>query len=171
MPVRISLVDPAFEAEFEKFLNAKRGADENVAVTVAAIIASVRERGDDALFELTRRFDGFEPDAANLRIGADEIAGARAACSEDDIQALELAAERIGAFHQRQSPEDLDYRDDAGVRLGFRWRAIKAAGIGRVILAHCDDERAIDHGHALGISMFQGRYVDQVLAPGSRPRN
>jgi len=49
--------------------------------------------------------------------------------------------------------------------------AIKAAGIGRVILAHCDDERAIDHGHALGISMFQGRYVDQVLAPGSRPRN
>jgi len=129
MPVRISLVDPAFEAEFEKFLNAKRGADENVAVTVAAIIASVRERGDDALFELTRRFDGFEPDAANLRIGADEIAGARAACSEDDIQALELAAERIGAFHQRQSPEDLDYRDDAGVRLGFRWRAIKAAGM------------------------------------------
>ena len=129
MPVRISLVDPAFEAEFEKFLNAKRGADENVAVTVAAIIASVRERGDDALFELTRRFDGFEPDAVNLRIGADEIAGVRAACSEDDIQALELAAERISAFHQRQSPEDLDYRDDAGVRLGFRWRAIKAAGM------------------------------------------
>ena len=49
--------------------------------------------------------------------------------------------------------------------------AIKAAGTGRVILAHCDNERAIDHGHALGITMFQGRYVDQVLSPGSRPRN
>ena len=48
---------------------------------------------------------------------------------------------------------------------------IKETGTERVILTRCDDERAIEYGRALGITMFQGRHVDQVLAPGRRARN
>ncbi|MAF48383.1 MAG: histidinol dehydrogenase [Rhodospirillales bacterium] len=129
MPARIDLGDPGFEQEFERFLGAKRETAGDVAGAVAAIIDQVRERGDDALIELTRRFDGFELDAENLRLGEGEIKKARHDCSNDEIQALELAAERISAFHARQSPEDLEYRDEAGLRLGHRWRAIKSVGM------------------------------------------
>ncbi len=129
MPVRLSLGDPAFDTEFARFLSAQRGGDEDVAGTVADIIRAVREKGDGALYDLTRRFDGFDLNERNMRVGAEEIAGARAKCSDADIQALQLAADRIRAFHARQSPEDLDYTDDAGVRLGLRWRAIDAAGM------------------------------------------
>jgi histidinol dehydrogenase len=129
MPVRISLGDSAFETDFVRLLSAKRGEDEDVATAAADIIASVREEGDAALFALTRRFDGFDLDEDNLRVQPAEIAAARSDCSIADIQALEIAADRIRAFHARQTPEDLDYTDDAGVRLGLRWRAIKAAGM------------------------------------------
>jgi histidinol dehydrogenase len=129
MPVRISLGDPAFETEFARFLSTKRGGNEDVAAAAADIIAQVRSEGDDALYALTRRFDGFDLNEGNMRVQPAEIAAARNHCSDADIQALELAADRIRSFHARQSPEDLDYTDDAGVRLGLRWRAIKAAGM------------------------------------------
>src|SRR3546814_6528609 len=45
------------------------------------------------------------------------------------MAALELAAGRITDYHRRQKPEDLDYRDAAGVRLGHRWTAVAAAGL------------------------------------------
>src|SRR3546814_11499524 len=43
--------------------------------------------------------------------------------------ALELAAERIAAYHEKQKPQDSDSTDAAGVRLGARWRAVDAAGL------------------------------------------
>lgn len=49
--------------------------------------------------------------------------------------------------------------------------AIKASGANRVILAHCDNEQAIEYGYSVGITMFQGRYLDQLLTPGTRARN
>lgn len=49
--------------------------------------------------------------------------------------------------------------------------AVETAGTDRVILSRCDDEHAIQFGYTLGVNMFQGRYVDQVLDPGARPRN
>ena len=45
------------------------------------------------------------------------------------MKALELAASRIRAFHERQVPEPLDYRDEDGVRLGLRWRPVDAVGL------------------------------------------
>lgn len=49
--------------------------------------------------------------------------------------------------------------------------AIKASGSNRVILAHCDNEQAIQYGYSVGITMFQGRYIDGLLTPGMRARN
>lgn len=51
---------------------------------------------------------------------------------------------------------------------------IKEAGPARVVLCHCDNEQAVAFGHSLGITMFQGRYIDHLLAghttaAGGRP--
>jgi hypothetical protein len=58
-----------------------------------------------------------------------------------------------------------------GEQIAALAEAAKAAGPNRVILAHCDNERAIEYGYSVGITMFQGRYVDQVLRPGAAARN
>ena len=46
-------------------------------------------------------------------------------------------------------------------------RSIQECGSNRMILCRCDDQHAIEYGHALGISLFQGRYADRVLNPDS----
>ena len=96
---------------------------------VARIIDDVARRGDTALVEYTNRFDRVSLTAATLRLGPDEIASGADAAPPDTVAALELAAERIEAFHRRQFPSDIDYVDSVGVRLGQRWRPIAAVGL------------------------------------------
>ena len=120
---------PGFEAAFAGLLGRKAETDAALNKTVAAIIAEVRAGGDGALIRLTERFDRQKLTPETLRIGADEIAEARHKVAPETLAALELAARRIGAFHQRQRPADLDYTDDAGVRLGLRWTPVDAAGL------------------------------------------
>ena len=96
---------------------------------VEAILARVAAEGDAALLDYTARFDRQRLGAEQLRVGADEIAQAVRGCPAELRAALELAAERIDAFHRRQLPQALDYRDELGVGLGLRWRPIEAVGI------------------------------------------
>ncbi len=129
MPHRLDATAPGFEAAFETLLAAKREAQEDVDQVVAAIISEVCARGDVALLDYTRRFDRVTIDAADLRVPDSELAGAAANCADDTVAALKLAAERIEDYHRRQIPEDLDYRDATGVRLGHRWTAVDSAGL------------------------------------------
>jgi histidinol dehydrogenase len=126
---RMTTRDADFETAFETFLNAKRDAAADVGRAVADIIADVREKGDAALIDYTARFDRFDVAAAGLGISADEIARHADAVDADTFAALKLAAARIRAFHERQVPQDLDYTDDAGLRLGYRWTPVRAAGL------------------------------------------
>jgi len=129
MPLKLDARDPGFGQAFRNFLNAYRDDSANVEDVVRDIISDVRARGDEAVIELTRRFDRIDLTADSLRITEDEIAVARAACDNATLDALSTAAERIRAFHERQLPENLSYRDGAGVDLGYRWTPISAAGI------------------------------------------
>jgi histidinol dehydrogenase len=121
--------DSGFEAAFLALLAMKREVDEDVDQAVAAILADVRTQGDAALIEYTRRFDRLELTPATLRITCAEVEAATASCDPELIKALELAAERIRAFHARQVPADDSYTDQAGVRLGLRWSPVSAAGL------------------------------------------
>src|SRR5690606_3384907 len=87
-------------------------------------------RGDAALEEYTARFDkhGLASEA-DWCISAEDCAAAFAALDPQLRAALELAAERIDAYHRDQLPADRDYTDDAGVRLGAKWRPVDAAGL------------------------------------------
>jgi len=121
--------DKDFETDFVRLLSAKREQSADVGNAVAEIIGNVQKNGDEALFDLTEKFDGFDARAAGLVISQAEIDAGYAACEPEIIQALELAAERIKAYHQRQLPENERYTDAAGVELGHRWTAVEAAGL------------------------------------------
>lgn len=129
MARRLDAGDSGFEAAFAAIVTTARGRDEDVAGVVAEIIDDVRKRGDAALIELTRRFDRVELDADRLFLGPGEIDAAADDCPADTVAALEFAARRIEDHHRRQMPVDIDYHDEAGVRLGARWTPVDAAGV------------------------------------------
>src|SRR6266851_8136030 len=70
MPVRLATVDAGFEAAFAWLLDAKRETAADVDGAVAAIIEDVARRGDAALIDYTRRFDGVDLEAFDLRLTA-----------------------------------------------------------------------------------------------------
>ena len=127
--IRLSTSDPDFAARFDTLVNARREADADVARDVRTIVAAVRDEGDAAVAAYTKRLDGHDLSETGWRIERAECLAAFEGLPPDLRQALELAAARIAAYHAKQIPEDRDETDDAGVRLGARWRAVDAAGI------------------------------------------
>ncbi|MBU0823585.1 MAG: histidinol dehydrogenase, partial [Alphaproteobacteria bacterium] len=126
---RLNASAPGFAAEFDALVNDRRESDSDVSADVAAIIARVKAEGDVALADYTAKFDRFDLDASGWSISKAECAAAYEALAPDLREALNLAADRIRAYHAAQLPEDRDYRDATGARLGARWNAVDAAGV------------------------------------------
>lgn len=129
MPHFLNTRDPDFEDRFQSLLTMKREDAPDVNETVAGIIADVRARGDAALIELTSRFDRLELTPGTLAFSEDEIDAAIARVGAEEREALELAAERIRAYHDRQRPEDALWTEANGATLGWRWTPVSAAGL------------------------------------------
>lgn len=129
MPQFLDASAPGFEASFTALLSAKREDSPDVDETVAAIIADVRARGDTALIELTERFDRIRLTPETLPIRRDEIDTAVGQLYPADRAALELAADRIRAYHVRQLPQDERWTDPEGATLGWRWTPVSAVGL------------------------------------------
>ncbi len=129
MPQFLSTTDPGFEAAFTTLLGAKREDAPDVDAAVAAIIADVRDRGDAALIELTAKFDRLELTPETLAFSKAEIEAECARVDPDVRRALDLAHDRIRAYHDRQLPQDQRWTDGAGASLGWRWSPVTAAGL------------------------------------------
>jgi len=129
MPVFLDMLASDFEAGFAKLLASKREVSEDVDADVAAIIADVRARGDAALADYSRKFDRVDLATQGIMIERAEIDQAMTACPPEALRALELAHERVLAYHQKQKPADVRFVDALGVELGWRWRAIDAVGL------------------------------------------
>ncbi|MBV1688101.1 histidinol dehydrogenase [Novosphingobium sp. G106] len=128
--LRLNSADEGFAKAFQRLVRDRRESEDDVARDVSLILEDVRNRGDAALAELTQRFDGHSlADAANWRIEPAECREAYDNLLPDLRAALELAAQRIRVYHEAQLPENRDYTDDAGVRLGAIWRPVDAAGL------------------------------------------
>jgi histidinol dehydrogenase len=127
MARRLDNSAPDFERAFEALLSANRENDEDVAYAARAIIAEVRARGDAALFDLTEKFDKSRPTA--LRLTQAEIDAGEAQCPKAALDALDVAAKRIEAYHRRQMPVDDSFTDDTGATLGWRWTALDSVGL------------------------------------------
>jgi len=126
---RLDARSPDFADAFAALVAARRESDAGVSADVAAIIADVRTRGDSALAELTLKFDRIDLGAVGVEVPRAEIKAARGSLAPDVLAALELAAARIRAFHEYQRPADHDMTDAAGVRTGWRWGPVDAAGL------------------------------------------
>ncbi|MDH3241644.1 MAG: histidinol dehydrogenase [Alphaproteobacteria bacterium] len=129
MAVRLAAADADFQERFEALLGAKREVAAEVGSDVADILTQVREGGDGALIALTKRFDDVELTPDTLAIGDGDMAAAERECPKEALAALDAAARRIEAYHDRQMPADADFSDAEGVRLGWRWRPVQAAGV------------------------------------------
>jgi histidinol dehydrogenase len=101
-----------------------------VTPAVAEIVDGVRDRGDEALLEYTRRFDGATLDAASLVVGEDEFEQAEAAVDPDLRGALAKAVANIASHHRAQLPTMTWMKETVpGVLTGERWTPIASVGL------------------------------------------
>lgn len=128
---RLIASDPDFAKQFGKLVNQRRDSGDDVTRDVREILDRVRDQGDAALEDYTQRFDShaLTADLSSWRISPSQCEEAWNTLDADLRDALSLAAERIRAYHEAQRPENRDYLDEAGVRLGATWRAVDAAGL------------------------------------------
>ena len=118
-----------FYAEFEAFLQERESDAPAISADVAEIIRHVRGRGDAALCDYTAKWDNLTLTPEELQVSPKVIEASYAACDKSLVEALQLAAERIYDYHQRQMPQDHTYTDDEGNMLGWRWRAVPEVGL------------------------------------------
>ena len=126
---RFSFSDPGFSAAFAAFVDERRETPEEVDAAVRDVLAAVRAEGMAALLRFARQFDKVEIDESNIRVSTEEIEAGAAECPVQVREAIAFAAHRIAAYHARQRPADMAFKDEAGVELGWRWTALEAVGI------------------------------------------
>jgi histidinol dehydrogenase len=122
--------DGDFEDRFRALLGAHESRDTGVEMVVRDIIDDVRVRGDAALLEYTRQFDGLDAlDPGALRVDDARLGTAFDSLSAPQRDALEFAAERIRSYHQHQYQDSWSYREPDGTLLGQQVTALDRVGV------------------------------------------
>jgi histidinol dehydrogenase len=103
--------------------------DAGLIQTVTAIIEDVRARGDRALIEYTKRFDGVDLKPGELRISADELRRCAAGVDESVLRALREAIKNVRAFHEYQTEESWSIAPADGILLGQRITPLDSVGL------------------------------------------
>ena len=130
---RLNTGQPDFESQLRQVLHWSDQTDQSIETAVASILNDVRQRGDDAVLEYTRRFDGVTVERLQaLEIPRAELLQALQSIPERQRQALEAAAHRVRAYHERQLQEcgrSWSYRDESGSLLGQKVTPLDRVGI------------------------------------------
>ena len=111
----------------EDILNRDIQAEEDVSAAVDAVLAEVKARGDAALKAYTKRFNGVELE--ELQVSQEELDAAWNGLDAEFIRTLELAADNIRRFHERQVHKDFVLTDRPGILMGQRYTPIEKVGI------------------------------------------
>lgn len=127
---RLSTQSPNFDAELRDLLALEAEQDASIEKTVLEILAEIRRRGDVALLEFTRKFDRLAVhEASHLELPARELQAALTSLAPEQRTALETAASRIRAFHERQRVEGWTYTEVDGTVLGQRVTPLDRVGL------------------------------------------
>lgn len=127
---RLATDDGDFEDRFRELLAANESRDAGIEKIVRDIIEDVRARGDTALLEYTRQFDGFDAaHAGALRVDDNRLRAAFDTLPASQRDALEFAAERIQSYHQHQYQDSWSYREPDGTLLGQQITALDRVGV------------------------------------------
>ncbi|MCX7635559.1 MAG: histidinol dehydrogenase, partial [Syntrophales bacterium] len=125
----IPTTDGSFESFFQGLMARGEVFSPEVAQAVERIVSDVAERGDEALFSYTRRFDGYELTGANILCDPQEVKEAAELVPPEDQEVLALAAKRIEAFHRHQVQDDWYDASEEGVLLGQRIIPLQRVGL------------------------------------------
>jgi histidinol dehydrogenase len=132
-PLRLSTCDAGFEDALAARLQWSDETDAQVEQAVTEILAAVRSRGDAAVLEFTRRFDGLDaPDVAAMELSAAQLREALESLAPGRRAALEMAAARVRTYHEAQKRacgESWSYRDEHGSLLGQKVTPLDRVGI------------------------------------------
>jgi histidinol dehydrogenase len=127
---RLDAADADFSRQLDHLLSWESVSDDGVNRTVLDIIAEVRNRGDAALVDYTRRFDSLDVQSmAELILPRERLELALTRISPDQRKALETAAERVRSYHERQKQDSWSYTEADGTVLGQKVTPLDRAGL------------------------------------------
>lgn len=127
---RLNAADADFARHLDHLLSWESVSDDGVNERVLEIIKAVRERGDAAVVELTQRFDALEvASMADLILPRARLEQALERITPAQREALEIAAERVRSYHERQKQDSWTYTEADGTVLGQKVTPLDRAGL------------------------------------------
>ncbi len=127
---RLNAADADFARHLDHLLSWESVSDDGVNARVLEIIKAVRERGDAAVVELTQRFDALEvASMADLILPRARLEQALERITPEQREALEIAAERVRSYHERQKQDSWTYTEADGTVLGQKVTPLDRAGL------------------------------------------
>ncbi len=139
---RLNTSDSEFLSDLEALLSWESVSDETVNKTVRGIIDDIRARGDQAVVDLTNRFDRLQVSSmSDLEISGDELAVAYAGLTTEQRDALTFSAKRVRLYHEHQKIDSWSYTEKDGTLLGQQVTALDRVGLyvpgGKAIYPSC----------------------------------
>jgi histidinol dehydrogenase len=126
----LDAAEPGFRARLDALLAWEPSQDEAIERAVAGILRDVRTRGDDAVIEYTRRFDRLQVgQASELELTREALTAALAWLPDAERAALQAAADRVRAYHERQRAGSWSYVEADGTRLGQKVTPLDRVGL------------------------------------------
>ncbi len=127
---RLDAREPEFLSTLDALLAFEATADARIDQAVTEILAAVRNTGDPAVIEYTRRFDHLEVKGmVDLELKASELKAALDSLSVEQREALRIAADRVRQYHERQLVESWEYTEADGTRLGQKVTPLDRVGL------------------------------------------
>jgi histidinol dehydrogenase len=126
-PMRV--IDLRADDTDQHLMNRRYSPEPALVSQVASILSSVREKGNDALIEFTKRFDGTELSANELRVSEKESIDAMAEVTPELIEALKAASRNVRDFALRSKRIDWTDKNEQGATVGERFDPLDRVGI------------------------------------------
>jgi histidinol dehydrogenase len=127
---RLDSTQNDFSQQMDQLLAWEAVSDEKVNQIVNEILQRVREEGDSAVVEYTNRFDGTDVESiTDLEMSSERLQQALDGLPDDQRKALEVAAERVRVYHERQKGESWQYTEADGTMLGQKVTPMDRVGL------------------------------------------
>ena len=131
---RLNSEDAGFKETLLSSLSLPMADDAAIDAVVVSVLAQVKAKGDAAVLDFTKQFDRLDvTSVAELEISKEELEQAYRQLSTEQKNALDIAAQRVRAYHERQKIEagchSWEYEEADGTRLGQKVTALDRVGI------------------------------------------
>lgn len=127
---RLCSSDIGFDQDLKKLVAWDDQLDAEVHLTVKTILQDIKDQGDAALVKYTQKFDSLKvASATELEVPQARLQQALDGLAADERSALEVSAQRVFDYHQRQKQESWDFKESNGTVLGQRIQPIERAGL------------------------------------------